>query len=566
MANYYTKNRKFYLDQIDLNEIVAHRENNYQSPEAKALHSYEEALTWYDMLLKNAGDICANFIEPRAEAVDEKGAQFCDGVVTWAPETQENMQVLAQAGYMGGILERKYGGLNLPATVNTLIIEMVSQADASLMNLFGLQDIGVTLSKFGTEEQKDRVLPKFCTGEVSGSMALTEPDAGSDLQAVACKAILKDDKWYLDGVKRFITNGCGDVSLVLARTEAGSSDGRGLSMMLYERYRDDNMTIRRIEDKMGIHGSPTCELQFDMAECELVGKRRFGLIKYILDLMNGARLAVSAQALGIAQAAFNEALDYANKREQFGQKIANLPPVYQMLKKSQAEIETARMLLYDTAFHVDIDNMYQEKAKTGETDKKELKTAGAIANFLTPISKFVTTEMSNKVCYDAVQIHGGCGFVKDFPVERLARDARITNIYEGTTQLQVIAALAGVKANVLEKKFNDFSASTIDNLNNEKTIIIDFIEQYNNLIEKLKELDSKELFSYVGNYVVEIVSILYRLMLFIKAANKHEEKRDLFKFYLTESETHIPYLINKIEKLMTSYGDNISDLKKDLIK
>jgi 3-(methylthio)propanoyl-CoA dehydrogenase len=563
MANYYTQNRKFYLEQINLKGIVADLEENYQGKESGALHSYDEAMHWYDMILKNAGDICANFIEPRAEAVDEQGAQFCDGVVEWAPETKENMKVLAQAGYMGGILERKYGGLNLPIVVNTLIVEMVSQADASLMNLFGLQDIAVTVSKFGSEEQKNRVLPKFCKGEVSGSMALTEPDAGSDLQAVTCKAIEKDGKWYLDGVKRFITNGCGEVSLVLARTEEGSKDGRGLSMMLYERYRDDNMVVRRIENKTGIHGSPTCELQFNMAECELVGKRRFGLIKYIMSLMNGARLAVSAQALGVAQAALNEAVNYANEREQFGQKIVNFPAVYQMLKKSQVEIETARMLLYDISYHVDVEDMYQRKLDSGESVKKELKAISLIASFLTPLAKFVTTEMANKVCYDAVQIHGGCGFMKDFPVERLARDARITNIYEGTTQLQVIAALAGIKANVLKQKFEDFRALDITNLTEEKEKVLVFIDQYNALVEKLKNQDSKEFFNYVGNYVVEIVSIIYRLMLFTKIADKNEEKHGLFKFYLIESDAQINYLSDKIEKLMLNYGGDISDLKKD---
>lgn len=565
MTNYYTKNRKFYLEQIDLRDIVVDLENNYQGQDPDSLHSYEEAQQWYNMTLENAGDICANFIEPRAEAVDEQGAQFCDGVVEWAPETKENMRTLAKAGFMGGTLERKYGGLNLPIVINTLIVEMVSQADASLMNLFGLQDIAVTLGKFGTEEQKDRVLPKFCKGEVSGSMALTEPDAGSDLPSVTCKAIEKDGKWYLKGVKRFITNGCGEVSLVLARTEEGSKDGRGLSMMLYERYRDNNMIVRRIENKMGIHGSPTCELQFNMAECELVGKRRFGLIKYIMSLMNGARLAVSAQALGIAQAALNEAISYANEREQFKQKIVHFPAVYQMLKKSQVEVETARMLLYDTAYHVDIEDMYQRKLERGEEVKKELRAATAVANFLTPLVKFVTTEMANKVCYDAIQVHGGCGFMKDFPVERLARDARITNIYEGTTQLQVVAILASLKGNVLENIFGEFENSAITSLKKEKKQILDFVHAYNTLLTKVKELDSKEFFDYIGNYIVEIVSIIYRLMLFIKVADKHEEKCDLFRFYLVESISRIKYLIDHIENLYKVYSSDIAVLKKDCV-
>ena len=428
MENFYNDDRKFYLNNIDLSEVISDLENDFQEKGPDALHSVDEAKEWYEMVLKNAGDICANFIAPRAEAVDEQGPTYRDGLVTWAPETRENMKVLSDAGYMGGTLPRKYGGLNLPVTVNTLLVEMVSQADASLMNLFGLQDIAVTINKFGDEEQKNRVLPKFCKGEVSGSMALTEPDAGSDLQSVALKAIEKDGQWYLDGVKRFITNGSGEVSLVLARSEEGSRGGRGLSMFLYERYRDDNMIVRRIENKHGIHGSPTCELQFNMAKAELVGKRKFGLIKYVMSLMNGARLAVSAQALGIAQAAYEEAVKYANEREQFGQAIVHFPAVYQMLKKMQAEIETTRMLIYRTAQFVDLEDMYERKSQRGEDVRREMKYAVAMAGFLTPLSKFTATEMANKVAYDAVQIHGGCGYMKDFPVERLARDARTRKV------------------------------------------------------------------------------------------------------------------------------------------
>jgi len=565
MNNFYIPNRKFCLNQIDLKEVIADLENNYKGTDAKSLRSYEEAWQWYDQVLNNAGDLCANFIAPRAEEVDEKGAQFCDGVVTWAPETQENMKMLANAGYMGGTLERKYGGLNLPIVLNTVIVEMVSQADASLMNLFGLQDIAVTISKFGSQEQKDRVLPKFCKGEVSGSMALTEPDAGSDLPAVACKAIEKDGKWYLNGVKRFITNGCGEVSLVLARSEEGSKDARGLSMMLYERYRDNNMVVRRIENKLGIHGSPTCELQFNMAECELIGKRRFGLIKYIMSLMNGARLAVSAQALGIAQAALEEGINYANEREQFKQKIIHFPAVYQMLKKCEVEVETARMLLYHTSYYVDLEDMYQRRMDRGEDCRKQLKAISILAGFLTPLAKFVTTEMANKVCYDSLQIHGGCGFMKDFPIQRLARDARITNIYEGTTQLQVVAILPNLKADVLKKPFEEFAALEISHLKDEKKQILKLIDQYKTLFEKLKSFDSKEFFDYTGNYITEMVSIIYRLMLFIKAADEHEEKRELFTFYLTESEPRIDYLAKKTEKLMAVYGDRIDELKKDLV-
>jgi len=568
MDNYYNKNRQFYLNHIDLKEIVRHLEDNFENKGPKAIHSYDEALKWYKMVLENAGDISANFIEPRAEEVDQQGCSLENGKVSWADKTQENMKVLAEAGYMGGTLDRKYGGLNLPITVNNVIIEMVSQADASLMNLFGLQDIAVTISKFGSEEQKDRVLPKFCQGEVSGAMALTEPDAGSDLQAVELKAIKNDGQWYLDGVKRFITNGSGDVSLVLARSEEGSKSGRGLSMFLYERYRDDNLTIRRIEDKLGIHGSPTCELQFDMAKAELVGRRRFGLIKYVMDLMNGARLAVSAQALGIAQAAFNEAVDYANEREQFGKKIVEMPAVYQMLKKMEAEIETSRLLMYQTAYYVDKKEMYEEKKANGEKVRNEVKKYKALTDLLTPLTKFVTTEMANQVAYDALQIHGGCGYMKDFPVERLYRDARITNIYEGTTQLQVVATLGGIKSNVLEDEFEKFKNMDIKNKDfaTDHQLVVHYIEEYQKLIATIKEMESKEFFDYVGNYVVELLSIIYRLVLLFPIALKHNEKAEILRYYLNESDTRVNYLINKVDKLISTYGTDIANLKNKFIQ
>jgi len=565
MENFYNENRKFYLNNIDLKEIVSDLENGYQDTGSEALHSYEEAQNWYAIILKNAGDICANFIAPRAEAVDEKGPTYRDGLVSWAPETQENMNALSSAGYLGGILPRKYGGLNLPVTVNTVIVEMVSQADASLMNLFGLQDIAMTVNKFGDEEQKNRVLPKFCKGEVSGSMALTEPDAGSDLQSVALRAIEKDGQWYLDGVKRFITNGSGEVSLVLARSEEGSKGGRGLSMFLYERYRDDNMIVRRIENKHGIHGSPTCELQFNMAKAELVGRRKFGLIKYVMSLMNGARLAVSAQALGVAQAAFDEAVKYANEREQFGKAIVHFPAVYQMLKKMQAEIETTRMLHYKTSQAVDFEDMYERKSQQGENAKAELKYARALASFLTPLTKFTATEMANKVAYDAVQIHGGCGYMKDFPVERLARDARITNIYEGTTQLQVVAAIGGVINNVLAQEWDALKELKIRVLGADKDQILEFVEKLQQTVANVTELKNKDFHDYVANYLVEMASIIYRCALFLPVAEEHIEKRELFRFFMNESATRIDYLIKEIRSLKDHYGETIADLKADFV-
>jgi len=563
MPNFYSSERKLILEQIDLREIVRDLENNFESGNGGPC-SYEDARTWYQMVLNNAGDISANFIAPRAAEVDKQGARLIDGDVEWADATKENMDVLANAGYMGGTLQRKYGGLNLPVTVNTMIVEMVSQADASLMNLFGLQDIAVTIQRFGTGDQKDRYLPQFAAGKVSGAMTLTEPDAGSDLQAVKLKAVEKDGKWYLDGVKRFITNGNASVHLVLARSEEGTTDARGLSMMLYER--DEKMVIRRIEDKLGIHGSPTCELQFNMAECQLVGKRRFGLIKYMMSLLNGARLATSAQALGIAQAAYEESVKYANERDQFGTQIVNFPAVYQMLKKMEIEIETGRMLLYRTAQAVDTHEMYERRAARGEDVRQELKQSVNLANFLTPLTKFTLTEMSNKVTYDAIQIHGGCGYMKDFPVERLYRDARITNIYEGTTQLQVVAAIGAITSGLFANEIKALDELNVTCLEEQKQKIQSFVQQMERTVKTVLEIDSREFHDYVGNYLVEMASIIYRLYLYLPVADTYEEKRELFDFFLLDSEPRLLYLERMTRNIRQKYGDNIKRIKNDFLR
>ncbi len=561
---YYNDSRKLHLSLLDLEPIIRHLEHDFQGDDPDALHSVEEALAWYDMLLENAGKITEEFIAPRAEAVDEKGCSFENGVVQWAPETMENMQVLADAGYMGAMLERRFGGLGLPVTVNTVIVEMVSQADASLMNLYGLQDIAVTLQKFGDEDQKERVLPRFARGEVTGAMALTEPDAGSDLQAVQLKAIEKDGNWYLDGVKRFITNGSGDIHLVLARSEQGSSGGRGLSMFLYEK--DEHIQVRRIENKLGIHGSPTCELQFNMAPCELVGRRKFGLIKYVMSLMNGARLAVAAQALGIAQAALDEATAYANEREQFGKRIVAIPAVFQMLKKMQMDVETTRSLLYHTGLAVDHMERYEHLAENGEKVKTELKAATALADFLTPLAKFTATEMANKVTYDSLQIHGGVGYMKDFSVERLCRDARITNIYEGTTQLQVVAAMGGIVSGLFEKEMQELRTISAPDLETEKNRILMLNDLMRDATDQCHQTDNREFQDYVANYLVEMASWLYRLKLYLPVAQAREDERDLFRYFLTEADARIHYLAGLVRTMRAEYGDRIDTLKTDFVR
>ena len=564
MSNYYNSSRKLHFSQLALEPVVRDLEHGFENKGANSIGSMEEALTWYDMLLNNAGEIAGEFIAPRAEAVDENGCTLEDGAVSWAKETQENMDMLAQSGYMGAMLERRFGGLSMPVSVNNIIVEMISQADASLMNLYGLQDIAVTLQKFGSEDQKQRILPKFARGEVSGAMALTEPDAGSDLQAVSLKAIEKDGKWYLDGVKRFITNGSGDVLLVLARSEPGTTSGRGLSMYLCEK--GSEIVVRRIENKLGIHGSPTCELQFNMAPAELVGKRKFGLIKYVMSLMNGARLAVSAQALGVAQAAYEEAVAYANEREQFGKRIVEIPAVYQMLKGMQAEIETGRALLYRTGLAVDMMEIYERKAEAGEKVKVDLKATTALADFLTPLSKFTLTELANKAAYDSLQIHGGVGYMKDFKVERLLRDARITNIYEGTTQLQVVAAIGSIVKGLFEKEMEEVRTMKLSSLKKEQAQVLTLLDKTLAAVAAVQEMENPDFHDYAATYLVEMASILYRLKLYLPIAEQNPDKQDILRFFLMESDARITYLDTRISHLKEQYGNDIARLKDDFLK
>ncbi len=474
MSNYFTDNPDLArrLDALDLRRVVAMREDDYaQAREfVYAPRDYEDAIDSYRRSLDIVGDIAGEFVAPRAEDVDREGSQLIDGEVCYAPGISEALERLTQAELMGITLPRRYGGLNFPVTISVMIVEMISRADPALMNVFGLQDIAETVNKFGDDEMKSAYLPRFAGGEVTGSMALTEPEAGSDLQNVQLKATLGGDGvWRLNGVKRFITNGCGTISLVLARSEEGTTDARGLSMFLYER--DEHMKIRRLEDKLGIHGSPTCELQFTDAPAKLVGERRRGLTTYVMSLMNGARIAIAAQAQGIAEAAYRAASKYADERVQFGGPIRDLTAVSAMLADMKVAIEASRALLYETAIVVDMKEGLEsrlERIAAGELPappddelkalRGEAKRYSRLAALYTPLAKALATEMANKAAYDSLQIHGGSGYMRDFAVERHARDARITNIYEGTTQLQVVAAIGGVLSGTMAGRLDEYDA------------------------------------------------------------------------------------------------------------
>ncbi|HJO93805.1 MAG TPA: acyl-CoA dehydrogenase family protein [Victivallales bacterium] len=468
MSNFFTDNKdlQFTLDHLDLKEIVKLRENDYTFAEQfdHAPVNLEDALDSYKRVLEVVGEVTGERIEPRSRTIDEEGPHFENNTVTYHPLTELNLKDLRMADVSGVMLPHQYGGLNFPVTVYSMMTEMVSRADGSLQNLFGLQDIAETISEFGNEEQKAHYLPKFASGEVDGSMDLTEPDSGSDLQSVRLKATFdeKKNQWYLDGMKRFITNGCAKVHLVLARSEEGTSDGRGLSMFICDACPE--LVVRRIEDKHGIHGVATAELQYNHVPAQLCGLRRRGLTKYVMSLMNGARIAISAQALGIAEAAFREARKYAGEREQFKSSIDKFPAVYSMLGSMKTKILSARTLLYETTRAVDCRTNYTHLVEHGKPEeitpevRKKQKYYARLAAVLTPMAKAYCTEIANQVAYDGLQIHGGTGYMKDFNAERFSRDARITNIYEGTTQLQRVAAIGGIIQRVLDPVMDEYSS------------------------------------------------------------------------------------------------------------
>jgi len=526
MADFYTDNADLVaqLDHLDLARIVAWREDDFSQAHdfAYAPRDHEDAIDSYRRTLEIVGEIAGDFIEPRAEDVDRAGSVLAEGEVCYAPGIAESLERLRQADLMGITLPRRYGGLNFPITVSVMIVEMVSRADPALMNIFGLQDIAETVNKFASDEMKEAYLPRFASGEVTGSMALTEPEAGSDLQNVQLKAVpAGDGTWRLSGVKRFITNGCGRISLVLARSEEGTTDARGLSMFLYER--DEHMRIRRLEDKLGIHGSPTCELQFDDAPALLVGERRRGLTTYVMSLMNGARLAIAAQAQGIAEAAYRAALKYAGERVQFGAPIATLTPVAGMLADMKVSAEAARALLYETALLVDvkeglehrIGRLTAEAEGAGEASpagptaelkdlRAELKRCNRLAGLFTPLAKACCTEMANQVAYDSLQVHGGSGYMRDFAVERHVRDARITNIYEGTTQLQVVAAIGGVLSGTLSDRLDEYDAGDFARTPELLARVRHARARLATAIDRVRELDDTRYRDFHGRRLVEM--------------------------------------------------------------
>lgn len=447
MANFYKDNKdlKFQFNHHLMPKIVKLKELDFKDYGKfdYAPGSFEDTIDSYDKVMEILGEVCGDTIAPNAEEVDKQGPHHENGRVTYAPGTQKNQDTLTEAGLYGMSLPREFGGLNFSMVPYVMAAELVARADAGFANIWGLQDCAETIHEFGSDEIKNEFLPRANIGDTF-SMDLTEPDAGSDLQAVMLRASFNesDGFWYLNGVKRFITNGDAQIKLVLARSEENTTDGRGLSYFVHDQAWG-GVKVRRIENKLGIKGSPTCELVFTNARAKLVGERRLGLIKYVMSLMNGARLGVGAQSVGISEAAYREGLKYAHERAQFGKPIIQFPAVYEMLAVIKAKLQASRALLYETTRFVDLYKAYgyvAEERKLSPEERTEAKKYQKYADMLTPMLKLMTSEYCNQNTYDSMQIHGGSGFMKDYPIERLYRDARITTIYEGTSQLQVVAA------------------------------------------------------------------------------------------------------------------------------
>ena len=531
MANYYTDHPEFefYLNHPEMQRIVELKERNFadKAEYADAPVDFNDAIENYKRMLEITGDIAANIIEANAEDVDLEGPHLENGRMIYASKTFDNLDATRKAGLWGVSMPRRYGGLNMPITPYSMASEIVAAADAGFQNIWSLQDCIETLYEFGSEEQRKKYIPRVCAGETM-SMDLTEPDAGSDLQRVMLKATYDEanDCWRLNGVKRFITNGDSDIHLVLARSEEGTHDGRGLSMFIYDK-RDGGVTVRHIEHKLGIHGSPTCELVYKNAKCELCGSTRMGLIKYVMALMNGARLGIAAQSVGVSQAAYNEALAYAKERKQFDTAIIEFPAVYDMLSRMKAKLDAGRSILYQTARYVDIykalDDIARERKLTPE-ERAEQKKYTRLADAFTPLAKGMNSEYANQNAYDAIQVHGGSGFIMEYKSQRLYRDARIFSIYEGTTQLQVVAAIRyitnGTYLSIIKEMMERPICSCAEPM---RQRIGRLVERYEEALNYVKEQNNQAVQDFLARRLYEMTADIIMSLLLLEDATRAPE-------------------------------------------
>lgn len=534
MANYYTDQPEieFHLNHPLMKRIVELKERNFADKDKyeDAPVNYEDAIENYKRILDITGDVAANVIEPNSESVDLEGPHLIDNRMQYASKTYENLKATRQAGLWGVSMPRQYGGLNLPNVVFSMLSEMISAADGGFQNIWSLQSCIDTLYEFGNDEQRAKYIPRICNGETM-SMDLTEPDAGSDLQRVMLKATFdeKENCWRLNGVKRFITNGDSDIHLVLARSEEGTHDGRGLSMFIYDK-RNGGVDVRHIEHKLGIHGSPTCELVYKNAKAELCGDTKMGLIKYVMALMNGARLGIAAQSVGVASEAYKEGLNYAKERAQFGKKIMTFPAVYDMLSRMKAKLDAGRSLLYQTARYVDIykalEDIARDQKLTAE-ERQEMKKYKRLADAFTPLAKGINSEYANQNAYDSISIHGGSGFIMEYKCQRLYRDARIFSIYEGTTQLQVVAAVRyiinGTYLNIMKEMLEE---NVCDCMKDLKTRVERMIALYEEALEKVKASECQDTIDFLARRLYNMTAGIVECLLLIQDTSKAPE---LFK-------------------------------------
>lgn len=530
MANYYTDHPEieFHLNHPLMKRVVDLKERNYVEKDQfeDAPVNYEDAIENYKRLLDITGDVAANIIEPNSEDVDLEGPHLENGRMIYASKTFENLDATRKAGLWGLSMPRRYGGLNLPNAIFSMASEIIAAADAGFQNIWSLQSCIDTLYEFGSEEQRQKYIPRICAGETM-SMDLTEPDAGSDLQRVMLKATQDEDgTWRLNGVKRFITNGDSDIHLVLARSEEGTKDGRGLSMFIYDK-RDGGVTVRHIEHKLGIHGSPTCELVYKNAKAELCGNTRLGLIKYVMALMNGARLGIAAQSVGVEQEAYNEGLAYAKERAQFGEKIINFPAVYDMLSRMKAKLDAGRSLLYCCARYVDIYKALEDIArdtKLTPEERQEMKKYTRLADAFTPLAKGMNSEYANQNAYDAISIHGGSGFIMEYKCQRLFRDARIFSIYEGTTQLQVVAAIRYITNGTYLSIIKEMLESEVsDDLKALKERVAKLVDIYEAAINKVKEANDQAVHDFLARRLYNMTGDIVMSLLILDDATKAPE-------------------------------------------
>ena len=561
MANYYTDHPEleFHLHHPLMKRIVELKERNFEDKDKfeDAPVDYDDAIENYHRILEITGDIAANIIEPNSESVDLEGPHLENGRMIYASKTYENLDATRKAGLWGISMPRRYGGLNIPNTTFSMLSEVISAADAGFQNVWSLQSCIDTLYEFGSEEQRAKYIPRICAGETM-SMDLTEPDAGSDLQRVMLKATYSEEEgcWLLNGVKRFITNGDSDIHLVLARSEEGTKDGRGLSMFIYDK-RQGGVNVRHIEHKLGIHGSPTCELTYKNAKAELCGSTRMGLIKYVMALMNGARLGIAAQSVGVEQEAYNVALAYAKERAQFGQKIINFPAVYDMLATMKAKLDAGRSLLYQTARYVDIykalEDIQRDRKLTPE-ERQELKKYTRLADAFTPLAKGMNSEYANQNAYDAISVHGGSGFIMEYKCQRLFRDARIFSIYEGTTQLQVVAAIRyvtnGTYLGIIKEMLENEVSTDLQPL---KERVAKLVVRYEEVLEALKNNTDQEKLDFMARHLYEITADIIMALLILDDATRAPE------LFAKSAHVYVRLAESEVSKHLTFMSDLSSE-------